>query len=290
MYGRGVVTKANIAAYAHALRALMDAGVELGGQIELHLTYDGEVGGSLGPKWLLDNGVCKPDYVIAAGSTYQIVTHAPGSLMLSVELSAQPAEEPGAGDVIGAATKILAALFAHEKNLASVRPTVPGLPPPALVVGRIAAGERPDRRPGFAVIEFTRSLNPNEVPARIQRAISVLITKATVGLKGIQCQVQPILTDPPLSPLAGTKVLADAVERHAGASVGEKMGPRGTAFPTGARYYAAAGIPTICYGAGPKGMLGDADAGPDEHLALDDLRKATEVIALAVGEVVGSSS
>ena len=289
MFGRGVVTKANIVAYAYALRALVEVGEKLRGSVELHVSYDGEIGGSLGPKWLLDNRVSKPDFVIAAGSTYQIVTHAPGSLMLSVELSARAAEAPGAADVIGAATKILSALYAHQKNLENVRPAVAGLPSPGLVVGRIAAGERPDRPPASAVIELTRSLNPNEVPERIQRAISVLITKATVGLKGIQCRVQPILIDPPLNPLAGTKTLADAIERHASALVGEKMGPRGTAFPTGARHYAAAGIPTLCYGAGPKGLVGDAVTGPDERLALDDLRKATEVVAMAVGEVVGTT-
>lgn len=282
MFGRGVIAKANIAAYAFALRALIDAGAAFGGRVELHVSCDGQLGGTLGPKWLLDNGVSKPDYVIAAGSTYRIVTHAPGSLMLSVELSAQ-AES---ADVVGAAIKILSALSAHQKNLSNVKPAVAGLSPPSLIVGRVAAGERPDLPPATATIELARSLNPNEVPERIQRAIGIMITKATVGLKGIACRVRPMLVDPPLSPLAGTKRLADALERQASAIVGETMGPRGTAFSTGARHYAAAGIPTLCYGAGPKGPAGDAFAGPDERLALDDLRKATEVVALGVGEMV----
>src|SRR5580765_8473164 len=57
MYGRGVaVSKSDFATYAYALAALkaMHAqGEKLRGAVELHFTYDEEVGGALGPEWLL---------------------------------------------------------------------------------------------------------------------------------------------------------------------------------------------------------------------------------------------
>ena len=58
MYGRGVaVSKSDFATYAFALLALQ-AGRRAAckGTVELHFTFDEEVGGLIGPKWLLDAG------------------------------------------------------------------------------------------------------------------------------------------------------------------------------------------------------------------------------------------
>ena len=64
MYGRGVaVSKSDFATYTWALLALKSAagrGAALGGTIELHFTYDEEVGGEVGPRWLLEQGLTGP--------------------------------------------------------------------------------------------------------------------------------------------------------------------------------------------------------------------------------------
>ena len=75
MYGRGAaVSKSDFATYAFSLRALEVSGVPLAGTVELHFTYDEEAGGVIGPKWLLNQGLTKPDYAIAAGFSYAAVT------------------------------------------------------------------------------------------------------------------------------------------------------------------------------------------------------------------------
>src|SRR5712691_4055694 len=65
MLGRGVaVSKSDFATYTWSLLALQHAvaqGMKLGGTLELHFTYDEEVGGIVGPKWLLDEKLTKPD-------------------------------------------------------------------------------------------------------------------------------------------------------------------------------------------------------------------------------------
>ena len=90
MYGRGVaVSKSDFATYAFALRALMaaaEAGAPLAGTIELHLTYDEETGGAIGPRWLLEHGHSKPDFAISAGFSYAITTAHNGCLHLEVEV------------------------------------------------------------------------------------------------------------------------------------------------------------------------------------------------------------
>lgn len=63
MFGRGVaVSKSDFATYAFALLALRAAGAELAGTVELHLTYDEETGGLIGPGWILEQGLSRPDF------------------------------------------------------------------------------------------------------------------------------------------------------------------------------------------------------------------------------------
>jgi acetylornithine deacetylase/succinyl-diaminopimelate desuccinylase-like protein len=61
MYGRGVaVSKSDIATFTYALAALRAQaadGARLNGAVELHFTYDEELGGLAGPGFLLDNGL-----------------------------------------------------------------------------------------------------------------------------------------------------------------------------------------------------------------------------------------
>ena len=45
------------------------------------------------------------------------------------------------------------------------------------------------------------------------------------------------------------------------------------------RLYGAAGVPAVIYGAGPRSVLESNAKRADEHLRLDDLHKATRVVA-----------
>ena len=56
----------------------------------------------------------------------------------------------------------------------------------------------------------------------------------------------------------------------------------GVPLYTDARHYSAAGIPTVLYGAGPRTLEEANGHMADENLLLDDLHKATEVIALTL--------
>jgi acetylornithine deacetylase/succinyl-diaminopimelate desuccinylase-like protein len=88
MYGRGVaVSKSDFATYAFAMRALQclsQAGHPLNGTVELHLTYDEEVGGDIGPRLLIEEGLTKPDFAISAGFSYAVTTAHNGCLHLEV--------------------------------------------------------------------------------------------------------------------------------------------------------------------------------------------------------------
>src|SRR3546814_17545921 len=103
MYGRGVaVSKSDFATYAYALLALdaaAEAGAALRGAVELHLTYDEEAGGEIGPRWLLEQGISKPDLSIGPGFSYNVVTAHTGCLHLEVTVpsTAAPSAMPSPG-------------------------------------------------------------------------------------------------------------------------------------------------------------------------------------------------
>ena len=87
LYGRAsAVSKSDFASFTFALRALESLGAPLIGGVELHFTYDEEFGGELGPGWLLSNKLSKPDLLIAAGFSYQVVTAHNGCLQMEVTL------------------------------------------------------------------------------------------------------------------------------------------------------------------------------------------------------------
>ncbi len=123
MYGRGVaVSKSDFATYAFALRALQAmaaSGTALNGSVELHFTYDEEVGGDIGPRLLLEEGLTKPDYAIAAGFSYAVTTSHNGCLHLEVTVRGRQghAAMPESGvDALAATTRVLQALYDSRRR------------------------------------------------------------------------------------------------------------------------------------------------------------------------------
>ncbi|MSQ57422.1 MAG: M20/M25/M40 family metallo-hydrolase, partial [Limnohabitans sp.] len=85
LYGRAsAVSKCDFSTFTFAVRALESLNLKLNGAVELHFTYDEEFGGELGPDWLLKNNFTKPDLMIAAGFSYQVITAHNGCLQLQV--------------------------------------------------------------------------------------------------------------------------------------------------------------------------------------------------------------
>ena len=141
MYGRGVaVSKSDFATYAFALRALIETGAPLAGTVELHFTYDEEAGGLIGPGLLLERGLTRPDYVISAGFSYNIVIAHNGCLHLEVRVegkSAHAARPDSGADALEAANRLLTALYGLRDTYRSIRSKVQGIDFPTLVVGLI---------------------------------------------------------------------------------------------------------------------------------------------------------
>jgi succinyl-diaminopimelate desuccinylase len=286
MYGRGVaVSKSDFATYAYALLALKSLGTPLAGTVELHLTYDEEAGGAIGPKWLLDQGISKPDLAISAGFAYGIVAAHNGCLHLEVEVTGKSAHaaRPETGhDALEAASGLLAALYAHRKGLAAIRSGVDGIESPTLVVGLIRGGINTNVVPDAVTLRLDRRMIPEENPAGVEQELVALIEESVAGRPGIACRIRRIMLALPLKPVPGLERLAAPLQRNAETVLGEPVPVYGVPLYTDARHYVAAGIPTVLYGAGPHSLLEANAHAADERLPLADLRKATEVVALTL--------
>jgi acetylornithine deacetylase/succinyl-diaminopimelate desuccinylase-like protein len=293
MYGRGVaVSKSDLATYAWALLALKRSGADLAGAVELHFTYDEEAGGELGPKWLVDRGISKPDLAIGAGFAYGITTAHNGCLHLEVEVlgkSGHAAEPEKGHDALEAATEMLSDLYAYRKALFALESAVPGIGSPTLVVGLIAGGINTNVVPDRVVFRLDRRIIPDEIPGAAERFLRALIEQTARRQPGIRVDIRRILFANPFVPRPGQERLVDAIGRNAREVFGVAVEPHGVPLYTDARHYSEAGIPTVLYGAGPRTLEEANGHRADENLKLEDLYGATEVVALSLADLLRPS-
>jgi succinyl-diaminopimelate desuccinylase len=285
LYGRAAaVSKSDFATYTFAVRAL-EAVVErrrLKGSVELHFTYDEEFGGTTGPAWLLAKGLSRPDLAIAASFSYAIITAHNGCLQFEVTVNGRMAHAaiPESGvDALQAAVRLLQALYACNVDYRNITSQVPGIGHPYLNVGMISGGTNTNVVPGKVVFRIDRRCIPEEDIAAVEASVREVIATAASQLPGITVEVRRILLAHPLKPLPGNRPLVAALQRHAQAVFGEEIPCLGTPLYADARLYGEAGIPTVMYGAGPRNVLESNAKRADEHVVLDDLRRATQVVA-----------
>jgi acetylornithine deacetylase/succinyl-diaminopimelate desuccinylase-like protein len=291
MYGRGVaVSKSDFATYAFALLALKESKAALNGTVELHFTYDEEAGGAIGPKWLLERGISKPDFALSAGFAYGVTIAHNGCLHLEVEVlgkSGHAAEPEKGHDALEAAAEILNDLYAYRKALFALESTTPGIGSPTMVVGLISGGINTNVVPDRVVFRLDRRIIPDEVPGAAERFIRALIEQSVRKQPGIRVNIRRILFAEPFVPRPGQERLVEALGRNARDVFGVEVKPHGVPLYTDARHYSEAGIPTVLYGAGPRTLEEANGHRADENLRLDDLYKATEVVARTFLDLLG---
>jgi acetylornithine deacetylase/succinyl-diaminopimelate desuccinylase family protein len=290
LFGRAAaVSKCDFATFTFATRALEAMGAPLKGGVELYFTYDEEFGGELGPGWLLQQGLVKPDLLIAAGFSYQVITAHNGCLQMEVTVNGKMghAAVPETGvDALQAATRILVALYDQNTQYKQVKSQVKGINHPYLNVGLIEGGTNTNVVPGKVVLKLDRRMIPEENPAEVEATIRKVIQDAVADSAGITVEIKRMLLANALQPLDGNRPLVDALSRHATNVFGEEIGAAGTPLYTDARLFGEAGVPAVLYGCGPR-TVGESNAKrADEHIDLEDLRRATKVVARALFDLL----
>ncbi|MFY3626551.1 M20 family metallopeptidase [Achromobacter xylosoxidans] len=290
LYGRAAaVSKSDFASFTFALRALEAVARPSQGAVELHFTYDEEFGGLLGPGWLLRQGLTKPDLLIAAGFSYEVVTAHNGCLQMEVTVHGKMAHAaiPATGvDALQGAVAIMNALYAQNARYREITSRVEGISHPYLNIGRIEGGTNTNVVPGKVVFKLDRRMIPEENAAEVEADIRRIIGEAAAATPGIRVEIKRLLLANAMRPLPGNQPLVDAIRRHGQELFGESIPAMGTPLYTDVRLYAEAGIPGVIYGAGPRTVLESHAKRNDERVVLEDLRRATKVIARTLADLL----
>ena len=290
IYGRAAaVSKCDFSTYTFAVRALEAVARPARGSVELLFTYDEEFGGEVGPAWLLKHGIVRPDLMIAAGFSYQVITAHNGCLQMEVTVHGKMAHAaiPASGvDAIQAAVQILNQLYAQNTLYRSVTSQVEGISHPYLNVGMIEGGTNTNVVPGRASFKLDRRMIPEEDPTEVEATLRGIIDQAAAAMPGVTVEVRRMLLAKAMRPLPGNQPLVSALQQHGEQVFGEKIPALGTPLYTDVRLFCEAGIPGVIYGAGPRTVLESHAKRADERLELEDLRRATQVIARSLHDLL----
>jgi succinyl-diaminopimelate desuccinylase len=294
LYGRAsAVSKSDFSTFTFATRALEAVAnaskTKLAGAVELHFTYDEEFGGELGPGWLLKNKLTQPDLMIAAGFSYQVITAHNGCLQMQVTVQGKMAHAaiPHTGvDALQGTVKILNALYAQNALYHSITSSVQGITHPYLNVGHIEGGTNTNVVPGRVSFKLDRRMIPEEDPVQVEANIRQVIADAAAAYPGISIDIKRLLLARSMQPLPGNLPLVNAIQKHGQQVFGEPIPAMGTPLYTDVRLYAEHGIPGVIYGAGPRTVLESHAKRADERLALADLRRATQVVARSLHDLL----
>lgn len=294
IYGRAAaVSKCDFSTYSFAVRALEAVAKPSAGGVELHFTYDEEFGGELGPGWLLANGHTQPDLMIAAGFSYQVITAHNGCLQLEVTIRGVMAHAaiPESGvDALQGANILMTALYAQNDVLKKICSSVVGITHPYLNIGMITGGTNTNVIPGKVIIKLDRRMIPEEDPTVVEADLRHLIESSVADCNAlglaVRADIKRLLLCNAMYPLAGNKPLVDALQKHGEAVFGEPIPALGTPLYTDVRLYVERGIPSVMYGAGPRTVLESNAKRADEHLVLEDLRRATKVVARVLRDLL----
>ena len=212
-----------------------------------------------------------------------------GCLHLEVTLHGKQAHAamPATGrDALQAAVPVLAAVYSERARLAAIVSKETGIGSPQITVGLISGGVNTNVVPDRVVFRIDRRVIPEEDGTRVEADLIRLIEEALPPASGVTVACRRIILAEPLRSSAASRVLAAAIARNAETVLGVSVQTTGVPLYTDARHYAAAGVPVVLYGAGPRSILEANAHAADEHVQLTDLRAATEVIALTLGELL----
>jgi len=177
-------------------------------------------------------------------------------------------------------------LYAQNAQYRKITSQVPGISHPYLNVGRIEGGTNTNVVPGKVSFKLDRRMIPEENAAEVEAGIRRIIEETAASCPGIRVDIKRLLLANSMRPLPGAQPLVQAIQQHGEAVFGEPIPAMGTPLYTDVRLYAEAGIPGVIYGAGPRTVLESHAKRSDERVVLEDLRRATKVIARTLADLL----
>jgi succinyl-diaminopimelate desuccinylase len=305
IYGRGACDmKAGIAAAVYAAEAIRRAGVELNGTIEISGTVDEESGGFAGVAWLAERGYLTSktvDYVIIPEplNVDRVCLGHRGVYWFEVTTHGRIAH--GSMPFLGtSAIDHMAAVLERVRRdllpaLASRTSRVPVVPDPArhatLNVNGINGGQPVDGIQTPCVADHCRAifdrrfLLEEEFDATRQEIVDLLNTLAR-DVPDFRYDLRDLMVVHPVHTPVDSPVVA-ALDRHVAEVLGRPAVHVASPGTYDHKHVDRIGGIKNCVAYGP-GIL-DLAHQPDEWCSVDDLVKATKVLALSLLTLTGSA-
>ncbi len=285
LYGRGARdSKGRIAAYTLAARALEATDLlPEDATVVLALTADEETGGEAGAGHVVESGALRADYAIVEGSTYAVEYASSGVLTVRVDVdgaSAHAGLEPETGaNAVVAAARLITALDAHGAELAERESEVPGVGGATCTPATVEGGVKTNVVPPACSFTVDRRVPPDHDLEAAERELREVVAgvdlpAGTTASIEVLSRTRPFRSDP-------DDPHVRAVARNAEAVLGD-VPVRGTRGGSDAGHFHAGGAKAVKFGPGGR----DSNVhGPDENLALDQLRDAAVVVAASVRDI-----
>jgi acetylornithine deacetylase len=280
VYGRGACDAKGQAATAFlALAALKDLGVELAGDLAVHLVVEEELGGN-GTLAMVRSGEKADACVVLEPTDLKILTRSRGAVWYRIHLHGKPGHSGQAAvtrnaiDMAFRAVEILR--LYHAELLASSRgePMFDAFPNPMpLTIGSLHAGNWPAIAPGEAVLEGVLGFLPNRTAQQVMHEMTQRLAHEggdlLAGYFDIHFTYRHDASVVPTDASIVSALQAAARSVGCGTAVGAMTASCDAWF-----YTNQARIPAIIFGGGSLSVA-HAD---NEHMPLADLSAAAEVL------------
>jgi acetylornithine deacetylase len=293
LYGRGACDmKAGVVAALAAMRALVEAEVELGGEAIL-LTVPGEEDGGAGMLAAIRSGYAGGVAVITEPTELQIVTATAGAITFTLTIEGRSAHAAFRREGVSAIEKLWPIVRALDQNeqerndgetLRAMRDL--GLPYPTSI-GRVAAGEWSSTVPDRLVAEGRFGVRIGQTVGEAEAELRDVIAEA--------CAADDWLRDHPAgveisggrfgsASVANDHPLSWGLAETARDVLGKLPDFLGMPYGADARLLIDHGdTPTVLYGPGDPNLA----HAPDEHVALEDVARCARVLAVWLMRTLG---
>ena len=284
IFGRGSSDmKGGLVSMLYAMHALIEAGVELDGQIALTVVPDEETGGALGSRALLDAGLLVDDRAVAmmtAEPTSGVIWNAcRGAITCRVRVPGRPSHvglQYLGVNAFERTWRVLNALHALKQEVEARLTNYPIEPEAArasilMMGGEVSGGANFNVVPDAFSFSVDRRLNPEEDFDTEKARLLAAIRDAGVGAEIEIIQEARPAGVPDSAPEA--RALAAAVEEVRGEPASLELCPAMLEI----RFHAEKGVPAFAYGPG----LLSVSHGPKEFVKRRDLEECAVVYARA---------
>ena len=274
VYGRGAYDmKGGLAACMAAVKALVDAGARLRGDVLVAAVADEEYG-SLGTSGLIQR--VKVDGAIVTEPTgLEVCLAHKGYLWIEVEIAGRAAHGSKFELGIDANMKMghfLSRLSVLERELRA-RPPHPLVGPPSLHAALLSGGTGLSTYAPSSTVKIERRTVPGETEARAVAEIQNIVDRLAAEDPDFRAAVRPFFVRHPFE-VARTAPIVRAVDRAASAVLGRPARHIGDTPWMDAALLQAAGVETVVCGAAGAGAHSDV-----EWVDLESVVKLAEILA-----------